>query len=519
MDNRLNVNSNNVLTEIADGSVFILLGTIVAVALDYGIQILVARSLGPSGYGLINLGFSILLIITTLSLVGYHIGVTRYISYYIAKKEVAKIREVISSGLKFILPMSFIFSTLFFISRSFIANNVFKKPELQEIITIFSITIPFAAIAEFFYACLRGFKKAKFSVLSREISRRAITISILSAGIILGYGLKFAAWAYSLGFIGFALIAYYYLNFKTIRISNVSKKPYKVGKELFFYSWPLIFSFAIIQINSKTGIILIGYFRSAEEVGFYNAALPLSQITSAFLTIVLFMFMPVMSELYSQSRYEEIKSVFKDVTRWIFLPSCIVFLILFIFPEPVLSFIFGNNFIQAKEPLRILCIAFFINALFGPVGALLLAIGQTKKYFISDVIGFSVSIVLSLFLIPRFGSDGAAYAVLVSMGIVNFVRLCFVNWYIKANPFRLNYLKFAIPAIIWSCLLYFWLDAYLSAKPLLIIPIILLLLMLCFSSFIILKGLEYQDLEMISVIESKIGRKLPLLRRLIALGV
>lgn len=511
--------NNNALREIAGGSIFILFGILFAAILDYGIQILAARYLGPSGYGLINLGFSILVIVTTLSLVGFNIGATRYISYYGAKSDLNKIKGVILSGLKFIFPASLVFGTILFVFRSFLANDIFRKPNLEIIIAIFAFTIPFSASAEFFYGCLRGFKKTKFAVLSREISRRGITFLILSISFLFGFGLKSAALAYSVGFIGFSLIAFYCLNFRTFKISEIPKNSHGVGKEVFLYSWPLMFSFILSQIDSRTGTILIGYFRSAEEVGFYNAALPLSQIISIFLTMFLFLFMPVMSELYSQNKYEEIKSVFKDISRWVFLPSCIVFVILFFFPEPILSIVFGSNFIDAKDPLKILAFAFFINALFGPVGALLLAMGKSKEYFIGDVMGVCTNIILSFFLISKLGTTGAAFAFLVSIIIVNSIRLCFVYRHIKAYPFSMNYLKFAVPAVIWSCIIYLGFNSHLSTEPLLIIPIIVFLPLLCLSSFIILKGLGFQDLELVSVIEDKMGKKLPSLRRFIKLGI
>ena len=231
------------------------------------------------------------------------------------------------------------------------------------------------------------------------------------------------------------------------------------------------------------------------------------------------MFMPVISELFSQCEYDKIKHVFKDVTRWVFLPSCIIFLILFFFAGPVLYSVFGSNFIHAKDPLRILAFAFFINSMFGPMGGLLLAIGKSKEYFVGDVTGVCTSIILSFIFIPQLGTTGAAYAILGSMVIVNLVRLGFVYWHVRVHPFSLNYLKFAVPAVIWSYLLYLVINSHLSAKPLLIIPIIFFLPVLYISSFVILKGLGYQDLEMLLVIESKIGKELFFLRRFIALGI
>jgi O-antigen/teichoic acid export membrane protein len=68
------------LRKIAKGAGFVLIGTIIGRAFGYGSRLIIAR-LGASDYGLITLGFAVMSIAATLSLVGIQSGIIRYVSF------------------------------------------------------------------------------------------------------------------------------------------------------------------------------------------------------------------------------------------------------------------------------------------------------------------------------------------------------------------------------------------------------------------------------------------------------
>ena len=62
-------------------------------------------------------------------------------------------------------------------------------------------------------------------------------------------------------------------------------------------------------------------------------------------------------------------------------------MILFLFPEIVLNFIFGSNFIQAALALRVLALGFMFNAFFGLNGETLISFGATKYLMYANIFG------------------------------------------------------------------------------------------------------------------------------------
>ena len=507
--------SNSAISEVASSSILILSGMILGMALEYITKIVVARSLGVSGYGQISLGRAILAMTTALSVLGFPTGVSRYIGFYSAKNDLSSVKGTVISGLKLIIPVSSICTILLFFLRRYIATTIFKKQEIELVITIFAFALPFSALGEFFYASLRGLKKFNYAVLSREIIFRFSTIALVIIFLSVRPGLYGVTLAYCFGFAIFGLTAFF-LNLGVFKKSIVSVN---VTKELLRFSWPLIFSFILMQFETRVDTILIGYFRTSKEVGFYNAAMPIARLILIFLDGFLFIFLPVASGLYARGKYEELKFIYQGVTRWIFLFSAIGFLLLVIFPKTLLLIMFGEQYIPAAISLSILAFAFFVNSIFGPVGSLLLTIGKTKEYFLGDILGVSGNIFLNILLIPRFGIEGAAYAVLSSMVIVNLIRSIFIYRYLKTQPFNLSYLKFFVPAVIWSYLIYLLFNSYIAARPILIILAAVMLAILSLLSTICLKGVEKQDLEIFSILERKFGIKFPILRKFITFGI
>lgn len=84
---------------------------------------------------------------------------------------------------------------------------------------------------------------------------------------------------------------------------------------------------------------------------------------------------------------------------------------LIIFAAPVISFIYGENYLNIVPLMRILLIGAFINSGFRYVTAnILSAMGKVKSNLIISTIGIILQIAFDIVLIPVFGSMGVAYS-------------------------------------------------------------------------------------------------------------
>jgi len=112
------------LRKIAKGAGFVLIGTLIGRAFGYGSRLVIAR-LGASDYGLVALGFAVMSIAATLSMVGMQSGIVRHVSFYKGKEDKGRIKGTIISALKITLPLSVVFAIILFWHASWISLGVY----------------------------------------------------------------------------------------------------------------------------------------------------------------------------------------------------------------------------------------------------------------------------------------------------------------------------------------------------------------------------------------------------------
>jgi hypothetical protein len=96
----------------------------------------------------------------------------------------------------------------------------------------------------------------------------------------LGLGVVGAAWGWVLAIIVMPFLAFYFLEKKVFPIFKTKVKAISVDKELFTYSFPLLFAgiAGLVMGWTWTDTLMLGYFTSSTNVGIYNAALPTAQL-------------------------------------------------------------------------------------------------------------------------------------------------------------------------------------------------------------------------------------------------
>jgi O-antigen/teichoic acid export membrane protein len=103
-----------------------------------------------------------------------------------------------------------------------------------------------------------------------------------------------------------------------------------------------------------------------------------------------------------------------------------IFLIFALFARPVVTLVFGAAYAGAAAPLAILASGQLVNATAGPVAALLSMTGHERDVGAVFTMAAIINVLLNIFLIPRFGINGAAAATAVSLAFWNialFVRV------------------------------------------------------------------------------------------------
>jgi O-antigen/teichoic acid export membrane protein len=494
---------NQSLQKIAKGTGIVFIGTIIGMLLGFVSRIIIVRYITQTEYGIYSLALVLMSIFVTISMLGLQQGSTRYIAYFRGKSEERKVRDVISSSLKIALISSIIFSLILFLSSDIISTNIFHSSELSTPLKILSVAIPFTVLIGIFTSLFRGFDRVEPNVYFQNILRSILFILFLVGAI--------------LTCIAFAIYAIKKLPLSTFPVkkeADAATSMNPIGKELLLFSFPLLAVAILGMVMNWTDILMLGYFKTADVVGLYNGALPLAHLIPIALTSAGFIYVPIVSGLYSKKLMEEIGKTYQVLTKWIFSVTIPLFFILFLFPETVLNSLFGVNYIQAAPALRILALGFMFHAFLGLNALSLLVMGKTRFLMLSGLSGAISNVVLNAALIPTFGIVGAAFASLLSYSMVNIFNSTKLYQLSKVHPFTRNYLKPVGISIVLLVLIYaftthlkidFWM-----------LPLLLFFFLFAYGFLLLLtRSFDREDIEMILAIEKKTGIDAEQIKRLL----
>ena len=512
---------NQSLQKIAKGTSIVFIGTIIGMLLGFVSRIIIVRYITQSEYGIYSLALVLVSIFVTISTLGLQEGSTRYIAYFRGKSEEGKIKGVISSSIKIALIASIIFSLILFLSSDIISTNIFHSSELSTPLKIFSVAIPFTVLITIFTSLFRGFDRVEPNVYFQNILRSVIFILFLVTVAFLGLSFLGVLYAYlasiAITCIAFALYAIKKLPLSTFPVkkeADAATSMNPIGKELLLFSFPLLAVAILGMVMNWTDTLMLGYFKTPDVVGLYNGALPLAHLIPIALTSAGFIYVPIVSGLYSKKLMGEMGRTYQVLTKWIFSVTIPLFFILFLFPETVLNLLFGINYIQAAAALRILALGFMFHAFLGLNGLSLLVMGETRFLMLVSSSGAISNVVLNAALIPIFGIVGAAFASLLSYCVVNIFKSIKLYQLSKVHPFTRNYLKPVGISIVLLVLIYaftthlkidFWM-----------LPFLLFIFLFGYGLLLLLtRSFDREDIEMILAIEKKTGIDAEPIKRLL----
>lgn len=505
---------NQSLRKIAKGAGIIFIGAIFDMALRFVGRVLIVRYVSVSEYGLYSLAFSVLSILAIISVLGLPQGSTRFIAYYRGKSEETKIRSVLSFSTVFVLTGSILLSIALFLSADLLSSSVFRSPELSLPLKIFALALPFRVLIQTFISFFRGFADVKPNVYFENILRRVLFVVLLLLVILLD--LSFTGVLYAMA--ASLIVTFLAMGIYTIRklpLSSIRPKfEFPAGKELFFFSVPLLGVAVLNTAMNTIDTLMLGYFKTSDVVGLYNGAFPLAALMAMILSTSSFLYSPIATELYSKGLMTELRRTFQIITKWMFYAALPVFFILFLFPEVVLGFIFGPDYIPASTALRILLLGYIFHVIVGMNGLSLMVVGETRFLMISTILVFISNVFLNLALIPPFGIAGAAFATTSSYFLRNIFYSVKLYRSYGIQPFTRNYMKplgftIILFAVIYAFTSYTVLDFWM-------LPIVLAIFLVFYVFLLLLsKSFDKEDIDMVLKIEEKTGISLGPIKKLL----
>jgi O-antigen/teichoic acid export membrane protein len=188
-----------------------------------------------------------------------------------------------------------------------------------------------------------------------------------------------------------------------------------LAAKLIWDCWPLILTDMAIMLYMRLDQVMIKGILDDASVGYYAAAIRLSESWYFVpMTICSSLFPAIVKARMTDAHvFEEKLQRLYDLLLWMGISAAALTTF---FSETIVSLVFGADFLPAAQVLMIHIWAGVFVGIGIPGGKWLLVENLQKYHLLRALIGCLLNIALNLWLIPRYGISGAAWATLVSYG-------------------------------------------------------------------------------------------------------
>jgi O-antigen/teichoic acid export membrane protein len=510
-------NLDNSLAKITKGAGIAFAGTFASLLLGFISRPMVARFGTEAGYGVYSLALAMLNICALLAALGLQQGVPRIIAYARGKNDSEKVQKLIPASVQFGLIAGIALGIIVFLTSDILAAKVFHDAALAFPLKIFALGIPFLTLIYVLVSIFRGLGDIKPTVYFQNILGPLFFVLFLLPIIFL-----------HLPFTGvfYAYVAALAISCVVLIVYTVKRLPFPIrlrtklrgnpaGKELLLFSLPLFGVAVLSLIITWTDTLMLGALKDSVDVGLYNAAHPLANFISAPLAAMGLIYVPVVSGLYAQGSMPEMRRNFSILTKWLCVATLPLFLILFLFAETVLGFVFGASYGSAATALRILSIGLIVNNFCGPNGATLVTMGEVRFILWTTLATAGLNVGLNAVLIPPFGIEGAAIASMVSLISFNLIRSWKLYSLAKVQPLSKNLLKPTLASLALVFLFQFVFGKLVTATWWML-PLVFILYYVIYGLAILLtRSFDKEDISMLLTIEKRLGLNLTTVKKIL----
>jgi O-antigen/teichoic acid export membrane protein len=399
------------LTKRLAGTIFVI--RVISAALAYLSQILLARWMGGSDYGIYVYVWTWVLLLGSMMDFGISSSAQKIIPEYRTHGEHALLRGFLSGSRWMTFAVSAVVSLLLAGLIKLLSPSI----DAREIVPLYigCATLPAFVVANTQDGIARSHDWMRLGLMPQFIVRQSLIIGFIAGAFALGFHLGAAAAmtasaaAVWIAMIGQMLV----LNRRLDRHIAPGEKAYDFRGWLSI-SLPILLVEGFYLLLSYTDVLVLQQFRSSEQVGVYFAVVK----TLALVSFIHFAMSATtahrFAEYHALGDRARLSAYVAHAIKWTFWPSLAATILLLALGKPLL-WLFGPQFVVGYDIMLIAAIGLVVRSAIGPVERLLNMLGHQHICALAYALAFVMNLALCIALVPRFGGHGAAAATSISL--------------------------------------------------------------------------------------------------------
>lgn len=209
-----------------------------------------------------------------------------------------------------------------------------------------------------------------------------------------------------------------------------------------------------IELYSLIDVTMLTYTSSSSVVGYYSNASKIVKMLANTITGIGAVMLPRLSLHFAERKFDDVRVIVKNffnATLTLSIPAAVGVGLL---AKEIVILLFGMEFMPAVPTIIILSPLIVLMPLSGGVfGQLLLTSGNEKKYLLCVGTGAGLNCILNYVFIPIWQNNGAAFASVLTEGLVDLFMVIFSMKIIKIEIDKKEIAKTVCAAIFMAFLL------------------------------------------------------------------
>ncbi|MDP9223655.1 MAG: flippase, partial [Actinomycetota bacterium] len=385
------------------------MGIVIAALATLGAQVLLTRSLGAKGFGVVTVATQAAFVTSFATRAGMDMAVLRDVAVESGSGRWDRIRVPVTRAIAIAAGVSLLFAIAGALASPWLSRVFSMDPQQSRgVFVAASLGLPFLALTNVWLGATRGLKLMRYTLYVFWAGQPIAWLVLMVIGLHFSKTPAAMVLAYSLSWILASGGAFLSWRRESRTWDSAPMEPGDLPR-LVRYAGPRAPAALASQLLFWTDLFVLTNYVSHSAVGVYSAALRVGQIVVLFLTSVNLMFSPFVADLHNRGETERLDRLYKTLTRWTVAATMPAFLVLAVVPSLALR-IFGAAFAGGETALLILLAGQFVNIFTGSSGFVLIMAGRTGWDLVIYAGALVLDLILAFLLCPRYGIEGAAIA-------------------------------------------------------------------------------------------------------------
>lgn len=426
------------------GSSLLTVGRMIAIVLNFFVQIITVRCLMKADYGAFEYGLSIASMGSSIAVFGLGRALNRFAPMFHEQREFGRLAGTIVLALGCVSGIGIGVVLLVIAAQGFIGSTIVQDPRSLSLLIILILLAPLRALDSIFEELFAALAKPKALFFRRHLLGPLLKLLALATLIFSGSDARMLSIAFVAGgVIGTCCSAalLWYLLKQAGLLSHFSRQSIQIpARQMLGFSFALLSADLLVIVRSSWVTLILEFCHGAVGVAAFRAVLPIAGLNTFVADSFRMLFSPAISRMYARGDMSSIDRVYWRTTSWIAVATFPLFLCCISLADFVTVTLFGSEYADSSEILRLLATGFYVSSVTGFNNDVLKAHGHIGRMFLTDIFTVTVAVILNLWLVPQWGAFGGALAtvaVLLIRPIGNQVTI-----------FRLGLLR----EVDWRCL-------------------------------------------------------------------